>query len=146
MEGRLGTREVRTSIAADVPLVAVDPVLMQQLLVNLLENAAKYTPEATELEVEARREGEAVVVEVRDRGPGLPAGQEEQVFERFHRGAHPHIAGAGLGLAICRAIAHAHGGTLHGSNRAQGGACFRLMLPGGGEPPPMVAEQMSEER
>jgi two-component system sensor histidine kinase KdpD len=104
-------------------------VLVEQLLVNVLENAARHTPPGTAVAVTAAREGSTVTIEVADRGPGLPAGEEERVFERFHRAARPGVNGAGLGLAIARAIAQAHGGRLHAANRPGGGAAFRLTLP-----------------
>jgi two-component system sensor histidine kinase KdpD len=108
---------------------------MEQLFINLLENATKYTPHGTEIEVRAMQEGEALIVEVLDGGPGIPEGDEERIFERFYRGPHVGVSGAGLGLPICRAIAQAHGGTLVASNRAAGGAAFRLTLPATGRPP-----------
>ncbi|HEY6099012.1 MAG TPA: ATP-binding protein, partial [Anaeromyxobacter sp.] len=75
-----------------------------------------------------------------DRGPGIPAGDEERIFERFHRGAHPAARGAGLGLPIARAIAQVHAGRLVASNRPGGGALFRLTLPLTAEPPPSEVE------
>ncbi|WP_248352520.1 sensor histidine kinase [Anaeromyxobacter oryzae] len=135
LERRLAGRPVRVAVPDDLPLLSVDPVLLELLLVNLLENAAKYTPAGSEIDVGAAREGGAVVVEVADRGPGIPRGEEERVFERFRRGSHPGIAGVGLGLPIARAIAQAHGGRLVASGRAGGGAVFRLTLPLGAEPP-----------
>jgi two-component system sensor histidine kinase KdpD len=129
VEERLGGRPVHTAIPEDLPLVSLDPVLVEQLLVNLLENAAKYVPAPAEVEVRAAREGGTLVVDVADRGPGIPPGDEERIFERFHRGAHAGVSGAGLGLPIARAIAEAHGGRLVASNRPGGGALFRLTLP-----------------
>jgi two-component system sensor histidine kinase KdpD len=129
VEERLGGRPVRTVIADDLPLVSLDPVLVEQLFINLLENAAKYTPAASEIEIRAAREGGTLAVDVADRGPGIPPGDEERIFERFHRGAHAGVSGAGLGLPIARAIAEAHGGRLVASNRPGGGAVFRLTLP-----------------
>lgn len=134
-EARLAGRRVRTDIAEDLPLVSLDPVLVEQLFINLLENAAKYTPPASEIEIHAAREGGTLVVSVGDRGPGIPPGEEERIFERFHRGAHAGVGGAGLGLAIARAVAEAHGGRLVASNRPGGGALFRLTLPLGTDPP-----------
>ena len=146
LEARLGARKVDTSLAEDLPMVPVDPVLMQQLFVNLFENASKYTPSDTVIEVSAVREGsKAVVVEVSDHGVGLPAGEEEAVFERFHRGPHGEVPGAGLGLSICRAIAQAHGGSLTAHNLARGGACFRLLIPVEGAPPEMLPDEPDEE-
>jgi two-component system, OmpR family, sensor histidine kinase KdpD len=129
VEERLAGRRVRTELDDDLPLVSLDPVLVEQLFINLLENAAKYTPAGTDIEIRAVREGGTLVVDVADRGPGIPPGDEERIFERFHRGAHAGVAGAGLGLPIARAIAEAHGGRLVASNRPGGGAVFRLTLP-----------------
>ena len=128
LEAKLADRKVSTRIDADVPLLSIDPVLMQQVLVNLLENALKYTPAGSPLELAAWRDGGSVVLEVSDHGPGLPQ-DAERLFEKFQRGQHVGIAGVGLGLSICRGIVEAHGGRLSAENRAQGGACFRLRLP-----------------
>jgi two-component system, OmpR family, sensor histidine kinase KdpD len=136
LERRLAGRRVATEIPDDLPLASIDPVLVEQLFVNVLENAVKYTPPGSDLAVRAWREGGALAVEVADRGPGLPPGAEERVFERFFRGAHAGVRGVGLGLPIARAIAQAHGGTLVATNRPGGGAAFRLTLPPPAEPPP----------
>jgi two-component system sensor histidine kinase KdpD len=125
----LAGREVTIDIADAVPLLSIDPILVQQLFVNLLENAAKYTPAGSEISIRALREGGTLVVDVADRGPGIPPGEEERVFERFHRAAQPGVRGVGLGLPIARAIAQVHGGRLTASNRPGGGALFRLTLP-----------------
>jgi two-component system sensor histidine kinase KdpD len=129
VERSLAGREVAIDVPDSVPLLSIDPILVQQLFVNLLENAAKHTPPGTELSLRAVREGGTLVVDVADRGPGIPPGDEERVFERFHRAARPGVRGAGLGLPIARAIAQAHGGRLTASNRPGGGALFRLTLP-----------------
>jgi two-component system sensor histidine kinase KdpD len=129
LEKRLAGRRVDTVIAPDVPLLSIDPVLVEQLFLNLLENAAKYTPPGSEIEIHASREGGTIVVEVADRGPGLRPGDEERVFERFYRGSHATVRGVGLGLPIARAIAQAHGGRLTAANRPGGGTVFRLTLP-----------------
>jgi two-component system sensor histidine kinase KdpD len=128
LEPKLEGREVTTRIDPDLPLVSVDPVLMQQVFINLLENALKYTPAGTPLMIGAQREDGAVSLEVADRGPGLPA-DAERLFEKFQRGHHTGVAGVGLGLPICRGIVEAHGGTLTAQNRADGGASFRVRLP-----------------
>ncbi|HMJ16739.1 MAG TPA: sensor histidine kinase KdpD, partial [Polyangiaceae bacterium] len=138
LESRLETRKVRVDIAADVPLVLVDPVLFEQVFVNLLENADKYTPPRTAIEILARREGDRVTVNVSDHGSGLPPGSEAQVFEKFFRGPHPGVSGAGLGLAICKGIVEAHGGSMSAENRA-GGATFHVAIPTGGTPPALPA-------
>ncbi len=135
VEQALAGRQVKFDIPDATPLLSIDPILVQQLFVNLLENAAKYTPSGSELSIRAAREGGTLVVDVADRGPGIPEGEEERVFERFHRTAAPGVRGVGLGLPIARAIAHAHGGRLTAANRPGGGALFRLTLPIL-EPPP----------
>jgi two-component system sensor histidine kinase KdpD len=140
LERRLGARPVTTTIADDVPLLSIDPVLVEQLFVNLLENAAKYTPPGSPVELRAAREGGTLVVEVADRGPGLPPGAEERVFERFFRGGDTSVRGVGLGLPISRAIAQAHGGRLAAANRPGGGAVFRLTLPLPANGPPAAGE------
>ncbi|MEN6406639.1 MAG: sensor histidine kinase KdpD [Thermoguttaceae bacterium] len=133
---QLKDRSVSTDIAADLPFVPLDDLLIQQVLVNLLENAARYTPEGTPIEISARQEGQSIVVAVADRGPGLPSGDPNRLFEKFFRGggAKPRI-GAGLGLAICRGIVQLHGGRIQAENRSDGGAIFRFSLPLEGKPP-----------
>jgi two-component system sensor histidine kinase KdpD len=135
VEPRLAGREVTSRIPAQLS-ARFDAVLMEQALVNLLENAAKHTPEGTPIEVNAAREGGEVVIEVADRGPGLPPGEEERVFEKFHRAPSVRpTPGVGLGLAICRAIATVHGGRIWAQNRPGGGASFKIALPLEGEAP-----------
>ncbi len=123
--------EVRTDVPADLPLVEFDAVLMERVLVNLLENAAKYG--APPVEVGARVTVNALVLTVRDHGPGLPqklAGHEEALFDKFTRGeAESATPGVGLGLAICKAVVDAHGGSIHAANAAGGGAEFSITLP-----------------
>jgi two-component system sensor histidine kinase KdpD len=128
-ERALAGREVHTSLSDDLPLLSADPVLLEQLFVNLLENAAKYTPPGSAVEVSGRREGDVLRFEVTDHGPGIAAGEEERIFERFQRGSQSGPRGAGLGLSIARAIATVHGGRLVAENRPGGGAAFTLTLP-----------------
>lgn len=127
---------LHTDIPADLPLLHADAMLLQRVLVNLLENAAKYG--APPIELRARALPDTLLLAVRDHGPGLPpawAGREAQLFDKFTRGetesAQP---GAGLGLAICKAIVEAHGGRIEAANAIGGGAEFRLHLPR--RPPP----------
>jgi len=129
LEGKLAGREITTSLPSDLPLASVDPVLIEQVLVNLLENVAKYTPPATPVDVTASANGKLLRIEISDRGPGLPPGEETRIFEKFHRGPHVGIAGVGLGLSICRGIVEAHAGRMEAENRPGGGATFRLSLP-----------------
>ncbi len=139
-EAALARHRVTTEVAPDPGLVEVDPVLVGQLLQNLLENAARHTPPGTEVRVRAGRVPGGLELEVADRGPGLPPGEEERVFERFHRGGRATGQGAGLGLAIARAIAEIHGGSLLATARPGGGASFRLRLPSAGASPRVPAE------
>jgi two-component system sensor histidine kinase KdpD len=130
VDRRLRGRAVRTDLPPGLPPVSADAVAMQQVLLNLLDNALRYTPDDSPLDVTARGAGGQLVLEVSDRGPGLPPGTEERVFEKFFR-ARPAEGprGVGLGLAIARGIVEAHGGTLTAHNRPGGGATFRLTLP-----------------
>jgi two-component system sensor histidine kinase KdpD len=143
LDRTLGGRPVDVSITPGLPLLWVDPLLFEQVLVNLVENAVKYTPAPSRIEIEAHRDPGRVVVEVRDRGPGIPAGDEQRVFEKFYRGAGGAVAGAGLGLAICKGIIDAHGGAIGVENRIGGGATFRITLPDPGDAP--AAEPPPEE-
>jgi len=142
LEMRLLDRLLQVDIPSDIPMVLVDPVLFEQVFVNLLENACKYTPPQSPLEIGATSDAHAVVVDIRDHGPGLPVGSENKVFEKFYRcptgGRSCGTAGAGLGLAICRGIAEAHGGSIWAENAATGGVTFHVSVPIGGEPPPVT--------
>jgi len=131
----LAGRPVQVALADDLPLLHLDAVLVERVFVNLLENAAKYTPAGSAVAIGARVDGDQVRVTIDDHGPGLPAGREETIFEKFERGRKESTTpGVGLGLAICRAIMQAHGGSIRGETRAGGGARFTLLLPRG-EPP-----------
>jgi two-component system, OmpR family, sensor histidine kinase KdpD len=140
LRARLAGRPILNQLPADPPLVPIDAVLLEQVFVNLLENAVRYTPPGTPLEIDARRDGDRVIVEVRDSGPGLPAGLEERVFEKFFRAPGAPAGGSGLGLTICRGIVAAHGGAIVAASRPEGGAVFRLTLPLLGGPPALREE------
>jgi len=129
MERQLDGRQILTELADNLPMVFVDDVLFGQVLWNLLENAAKYTEPGTPLDLAAFEEEGAVIIEVRDRGPGIPPGEEERIFEKFYRGKSNSARGAGLGLPICRAIIQAHRGTIQALPRKGGGAIFQIRLP-----------------
>ena len=121
---------VRVSLPADLPLLHVDPALFERVLSNLLENAAKFAPGSTPITIGASSNAERIRITVDDEGPGLPRNREEAIFEMFERGRkEDSVAGVGLGLAICRAIVDAHGGTIRGETRATGGARFTIDLP-----------------
>ncbi|MFO0681490.1 MAG: sensor histidine kinase KdpD [Sandaracinus sp.] len=133
---RLGPRVAEREVTTRVPgglFGAVDPVLFEQLLYNLLENALKHTPAGSPITVRAEDDGKQASLFVEDRGPGVPAGSETRIFEKFVR-AGGAGGGVGLGLAICRAIALAHGGSIAASNREGGGASFRVTFPKGEAP------------
>ena len=126
---------VSTELAADLPLLRFDAVLLERVLCNLLENAAKYTPAGSKIVIAAELHGAWVNVTVYDNGPGLPHGREEAVFEKFTRGERESAKpGVGLGLAICRAIIEAHGGKIEACASPAGGAAFVFSLPVGTPP------------
>jgi two-component system sensor histidine kinase KdpD len=116
-------------------LVPIDELLIEQVFINLLENAAKHTPPGTPITISAWVDGLAVVVEVADRGPGVPEGAEEAIFRKFYRVARAdQSSGAGLGLTICRGIVAAHGGRMWVEASNGAGAAFRFTLPLDGPP------------
>ena len=141
-QAQLANRTIRTELQPDLPLVEFDAVLIERVLCNLLENAAKYTPAESPITLGAalkRSSGNKKVLEVwvADEGPGLPAGKEDEIFEKFARGQKESTTpGVGLGLAICRAIVEAHGGSIRGENRSdiEHGARFSFTLPCGTAP------------
>ena len=136
LEHRLQGRHVAVRVPLDLPLVQLDGVAIEQVLVNLLDNAVEYTPAGSPIDIDAHVVEEGIMVEVADRGPGLPAGNEHRVFEKFFRArSHENRRGIGLGLPICKGIVEAHGGIITASNREGSGAVFRFTLPLGGEPP-----------
>jgi len=123
-------REVEVDVPADLPLVRCDEVMIEQVLFNLVENAQKHTPRGTPIRIVVRAFPAALEVRVADAGPGLPPGEEQRVFDKFHRG-EPEAAqsGFGLGLTICKAIIDAHGGEIRARNLGEGGAEFSFTLP-----------------
>ncbi|MFO1095346.1 MAG: sensor histidine kinase KdpD [Planctomycetaceae bacterium] len=127
----LADHDVQVMLPTDLPLLFVDGLLLEQVFVNLLENAARYTPAKSHVVIRAAVDGRMVRIALSDNGPGVPAGSEERIFDKFYR-ATPTVdggRGSGLGLAISRAIVKAHGGTMTVSNQPGGGAEFQLRLP-----------------
>ncbi|MGM9479751.1 DUF4118 domain-containing protein [Roseateles sp. NT4] len=133
LDEALAGRDVKVELPAELPLVELDAVLIERVLVNLLENATKYSAGA--IRIGARAVGHQLEIDVADHGPGFPAGREAQLFDKFERGDRESATpGVGLGLAICKAIVEAHGGRISAHNVATGGACIRIELPLGHPP------------
>lgn len=129
-EARLAQWRIVVNLSADLPLILVEATLIVQILSNLLENAAKYTPPGTTISISAVVREKDVLLIVADDGPGFPPGDSERLFEKFQRGrSESNIVGVGLGLAICRAAARLHGGDIRAMDNVGGGARFEIMLP-----------------
>jgi two-component system sensor histidine kinase KdpD len=128
--GMLLSHTIVVQLPRDLPLLRFDAVLIERVLVNLLENASKYTPPGSTVTLSAQVIADHVSVSLADNGPGLPAGREEAVFQKFTRGERESATpGVGLGLAICRAIIESHQGTITAAQRPGGGAIFTFTLP-----------------
>jgi two-component system sensor histidine kinase KdpD len=122
-------------------LIEVDGPLFERVLINLLENAVKYAGYKANIGIKATSTVDKLDLEVWDSGPGVPAGKELLIFDKFARGnKESAIPGVGLGLAICRAIVEVHGGTIYALNRPEGGASFHVVLPL--SPPPELPERI----
>ncbi|MGQ0694612.1 MAG: ATP-binding protein, partial [Nitrospiraceae bacterium] len=141
LEGRLREHTVNTAFPADLPLVLVDGVLLEQVVINLVENAVKYGPPGSAIDLSASGGDREVIVEVADRGPGIPFGEEARIFDKFYRAKPAREGGVGLGLTICRGIVEAHGGRIWAENRSGGGALFRFSIPLPDQQPPVETEQ-----
>jgi two-component system sensor histidine kinase KdpD len=144
LDMRLAKRPVRVELPPELPLLAFDAMLLEIVLINLLENALKYSEGP--IEISASLAAKEVVVELADRGPGIAAGQELLVFDKFQRAVREGSpGGVGLGLAISRAIVSAHGGRIWVQNRAGGGAAFRFTLPIEGQAPALPSREPVED-
>ncbi len=127
---RLAGWDVAIDLPGDFPMLWVEDGLIVQLLGNLLDNCAKYAAGGKRLIIAARLVKGAVSISVEDNGSGFPAGDPERLFDKFERGTgESNVAGVGLGLAICRAVARLHGGDIHAVSVASGGARFEIILP-----------------
>jgi len=147
LETALKRHPLRLDIPADLPLIRCDAVLIERVLVNLLENAAKYTVPGTMVGITVRAPDGQMRVEVWDEGPGLPPGQERAIFSRFARGQKESaVPGVGLGLSICEAIVEAHGGRIWAENRPEGGARFTFTLPLERQPAIELAADRGDEQ
>ncbi|MFZ5449918.1 MAG: DUF4118 domain-containing protein [Thermodesulfobacteriota bacterium] len=129
LDAQLHDHPVSIILPTDLPLVQIDALLMERVVINLLENAMKYTPPGTPLEISGSIQDKEILVAVADCGVGLPPGQEERIFEKFYQVAPGSARGAGLGLTICRSIIEAHGGRIWAANRPDGGAIFSFTIP-----------------
>jgi two-component system sensor histidine kinase KdpD len=137
MHTRLADRPVVTDLLHAPALAWLDPVLIGQVLTNLVDNALKYTPAGTSIEIGADLQPQGVRVCVADRGPGLAPGEEQRVFDKFYRAkSEGGRGGVGLGLTICKAVVEAHGGRIWAENRPDGGARFCFLLPQPEQLPP----------
>ena len=139
---QLTDRPVKVKLPEGIPMILADAVMIEQVLINLLENAVRYTPPGSALEIVAEFNESSVEIAVADHGPGIPKGQEERLFEKFYQTRHETAqSGVGLGLAICRAIVEVHGGRIVARNRTEGGAVFIFTLPFDQTPPTVEPEE-----
>ena len=123
-------RIITANIAPDLPLIEIDGLLIEQVLVNLLDNAIRYTAANGAIVITAEKDADALRIRVLDNGVGLPVGDEEKIFDKFYTHGHSTEGNAGLGLAICRGIVNAHKGMIFAKNNKNGGAGFTFTLPG----------------
>jgi two-component system sensor histidine kinase KdpD len=143
IEKALADHPLTIDYAPNLPLVQMDFTLMEQVLVNLLDNATRYPPAGAPIQITARLEGKSLRISVADRGPGIPSQDLERIFDKFYRVPGTATGGTGLGLSICRGLVEAHGGTLTAENVASGGARFVIRLPAGTTPPPVHEASLS---
>ncbi len=128
MQSILQNRTVQTDLPSDLPPVQLDYLQIDQVLTNLIENAVRYTPSDSPIEISAHVQGDQMVISIADRGPGIPPADLERVFDKFYR-VFERTTGSGLGLAVCKGLVEAHGGRMWAENREGGGAVFRFTLP-----------------
>jgi two-component system sensor histidine kinase KdpD len=140
IDEKLSNRKINTHIARELPLIAIDATLIQQVLVNLFENAIKYTPAESPIDISASILDHFLLIEVADRGPGIDPANQEKIFQKFFQADRTKSTGVGLGLAICNGVIEAHGGKIWVENRIDGGASFKFTLPLSDNPPKLMLE------
>lgn len=146
LRGRLRDHKIVVKIPDDLPLIDVDPTLIEQLFINLLDNAAKYSKPGNEIRISARVSNRVLTVEVFNTGSELLSGEESKVFEKFYRGRHTLTGGGvGLGLAICQAIVQTHGGKILAENMSGEGVSFFVTIPLEGDAPKVAPEEEGVE-
>jgi two-component system sensor histidine kinase KdpD len=134
LEPVIDGRTIITNIPPDLPPLKFDYLHMDQVFTNLIENALRYTPRESPIEIEAHQQGSSVQVNIADRGPGIPTSDLERVFDKFYRimpkkGRGPHPGGSGLGLAVSKGLVEAHNGSIWAQQREGGGVVFTVELP-----------------
>ncbi len=123
-------RQVEVDIPAKLPLISVDFVLFSRVLVNVIDNALKYSPPDKPIQIKARTSNQSLEISIADRGEGIPAEDLERIFDKFYRVQRPdNVSGTGLGLSICKGIVEAHGGSIRAENRHGGGVIFTVQMP-----------------
>lgn len=142
LEHCLANRLVTIDKPDDLPLVQLDFVLMEQVIVNLLDNACTYTPPGTPIEIVVARKSNAVTIAITDHGNGIAASDLDHIFDKFYRAPSVSTGGTGLGLSICRGLVEAHGGSLRAENVSGAGARFTIRLPANTSPPPVREAQL----
>jgi two-component system sensor histidine kinase KdpD len=127
----VGDHSISTSVSGTLPVIMADPSHIDRVLINLIENAAKYSPDGSPITIDVGESGDDVVFSVHDRGTGLTADEKSHMFERFYRSPRvkQQTPGTGLGLAICREIVKAHGGRIWVDSVEGEGSVFRFALP-----------------
>ena len=130
----LSSHKVQIRISPGLPMVRIDFVLMDQVMTNLLLNAALYTPAGSDILVEGITLENEIAIRVADEGPGLPEQELERIFDKFYRVPGSPAGGTGVGLSIVKGFVEAQGGRVHAANRDAGGAMFTVFLPRESQP------------
>ena len=129
LERRLEPYRIMTHLPENLSMIPMDAILIEQVFINLLDNAMAYGPPDGAIDISVMPNNGMIVCEIADRGPGVQPGDEQRVFEKFYRGSPKREGGLGLGLTICRGIVEAHGGRIWAENRPEGGRYFSFTLP-----------------